>query len=92
MIFHTSYGENIQKILEAYGSSPRHVMIDALEKLIKTAQDNVRQQIRNEVATTVCEGLHDGPGVGLKCLLCYQAEQTFKTQIEVEAEIAAPSE
>ena len=89
-MFITMYGESLVRILEAYGGSPRHVLVSALEKLVLSAVENSKQEVRNEIARTVCEGIHDGiPSSGLKCLTCYQTELNFTGAQAVEAEIRA---
>ena len=82
----TRYRDAITRVLAAYASGPG--LVQALDTLIKTAEDNARTLARDEVAQSVCEGLHDGPASGLKCRGCYEAEQIVGMEAQVNAEIA----
>ena len=86
-VYLSQFGSAIEKTLATYGHLPR-VLVRQLEKIVLDAQARVRGAVEAEIASTVCENLHDGPAGGLKCLKCYQAEQTFYRQAEIEAERA----
>jgi len=79
------YNDPIRRVLAAYASGPG--LVDALEVLIKTAEDAAAGRARDEVASTVCEGLHEGPAGGLKCRACYDAEQLLPMEMQVKAEM-----
>ena len=90
MDYSTRYGDPIARVLAAYmpGVGVPPALIGALETLIKTAQQNVQQVMRDEIAATVCEGLHPGrEPKGLKCLRCYNAEHNFNEEIAIQAEM-----
>lgn len=84
-MYSSRYGDPIARILAAYASGPG--LIAALETLIKTAEDNARTRVRDELAAQVCEQLHAGPPTGLKCRACYEAESGIAMQNQVDAEI-----
>jgi hypothetical protein len=73
------------RILNAY--PPGLALLTALDTYIRTCEDTARSRARDEVASTVCEGLHAGPAQGLKCMACYQAEANAPYLMQVEAEI-----
>jgi len=87
-MFRTKHGEPIMKILSAYPPGP--VLAMALETYVQTQEENAREKAREEVPTGVCEGLHSGPGRGLVCRACHDAEvgAPFVAQVEAEIEIA----
>jgi hypothetical protein len=89
MVFETVYGEPIVRILNTYppGSDG---LIKALENLCKTAEENAYRTLNRVQVEQVCEGLHPGtPGVGLKCLSCYMAEQNYEMEKTIRAEVEA---
>ena len=94
MAFQTKYGEGISRVIAAYapGMQNNPTLVSALEVMCKGAEDHGRVAYRDEVANGVCEGLHAGPGEGLKCRKCYDAEQDFNniTAVEMEMENALP--
>lgn len=75
----------LSRILNAY--PPGIALLTALDTYVRTCEDTARVRARDEVATTVCEGLHAGPAQGLKCGACYQAEMGAPYVMQVEAEI-----
>lgn len=79
------YTEGLIKVLHSYQGPP---LVTALEILIATAEENAKVIAANEIAATVCEGLHEGPGKGLKCRQCYEAESSFAYTEAAEADIA----
>lgn len=87
MLFATRYGEGISRIVAAYQPGP--MMVAALEALVGTIQQHAVAAYRDTVAQSVCEGMHEGPPTGLKCLACYEAEQQFDMQRTVQGEIEA---
>jgi hypothetical protein len=60
-----------------------------LNALCHTAEENGHKAAKDALAQDVCEGLHVGPGSGLKCLKCYHAEQGFAAEEAVQAEMDA---
>jgi hypothetical protein len=82
-MFTSKWGEKIAQILNSY-ADPEGA-IQALEILMKTAQDEGRRNTRDELAQSACEGLHTDPPAGLKCRKCYDAERGM---IEEEAVLA----
>lgn len=85
----TRYGEGIARVIAAYAPGMQNpALIGALEVLCKSAEDHGRVAYRDEVASGVCEGIHEGPAEGLKCRRCYDAEQSFNdiTVVEMEME------
>ena len=87
MLFATRYGEGISRIVSAYPPGP--MMVAALETLVSTIQQHAITAYKDTVAQSVCEGMHEGPPTGLKCLACYEAEQQFDMHRTVQAEIEA---
>ena len=89
MPYNTRYGEAIQRVLNAYmpGVSIPPTVVAALETVIKTACDHAKAEVRDDFAERVCEGLHEGPAAGLKCMKCYLAEHHFNQEMVVQAEI-----
>lgn len=87
MLYSTRYGEGIARIVQTYQPGP--AMVGALEVLVKTIQSHAVAAYRDTVAQSVCEGMHEGPPTGLKCLACYEAEQQFGMQQTVQGEIEA---
>lgn len=81
----TRYGEGISRIVAAYQPGP--MMVAALEALVQTIQQHAITTYRDTVAQSVCEGIHEGPPTGLKCLACYEAEAQFGMQQTVQGEI-----
>ena len=82
------YMMGIQKILSAYQpGSP--ALPKALHTLVQTAEEHARSTVRDEIAQTVCEGIHQGPGKGLKCRACYETELSFPIEDTIIAEIEA---
>lgn len=79
------YWDPISRVLAAYPTGQG--LVTALETLISTAEANARTKARDEIASTVCEGLHAGPPSGLKCRSCYEAEQLIPMEASVAAEI-----
>lgn len=90
--FKTKYGEGIHRILISYQATGIPTTVLALETYLKTMIDQALTAAKDELANSVCEGLHDGPGKGLKCRSCYDAENGVQTLLDVEAEIAAAKE
>ena len=86
-MYSTKWGQGIASILSAYQPGP--MQIAALEKLATTVEESAKARYRDEVAQTVCEGMHPPPAGGLKCRLCYQAEVGFSMLNVVETEIQA---
>ena len=85
-MFLTKYGQSVAQVLAAYPpGSPG--LIGAIETLIQTAEQNARMNAKDEIAATVCEGMHNGPASGLKCLSCYNAEVHFQQEMVVQAEM-----
>jgi hypothetical protein len=87
MSFQTRHGEALNRILAAYPPGPG--LIAALETYCRTIEEQGARRDANELAATVCEGLHHGEAQGLKCLKCYMAEQHFTQEAVIEAEIEA---
>lgn len=79
------YTEPLMRILMTYPPGSPGLLV-ALETYIKTCLDRAHAEFNNELASTVCEGLHNGPAKGLKCLACYEAEVQVPMQMQVEAE------
>ena len=72
MLFHTVYGEAIQRILGKFGATDSSIA--ALEILIQTAEGRVKQREAAEIAKATCRGLHmDKPGNSLACGKCFDA-------------------
>jgi hypothetical protein len=82
------YASKIQQVLNTYQGPP---LIQALEILMKSAVERAVDIARSD-ASDVCEGLHFGPGKGLKCIKCYEAEQGINDLIAAEAEITVMKE
>lgn len=73
------------RILNAYpAGSP--VLIQALVTYVDGVVERAKAEMQNEVAETVCEGLHDGKPKGLKCRSCYDAEINAPGILELEAD------
>lgn len=79
------HGESIQRIIQAYSQGP--ALVAALETYCKTLEDRAFTEAGKKTAEEVCEGLHAGPAMGLKCLSCYNAEHHIQQEMVVEAEI-----
>ncbi len=79
-----SYREPILRVLSLY--PPGESLVTALTTLLNTAQERARIAARDEIAMTVCEGLHVGPAAGLKCRKCYEVEQRLGEEAAVESE------
>ena len=62
-------------------------LLTALDTYVRTCEDTARIRAKDEIASTVCEGLHAGPAQGLKCGACYQAEMGAPYVMQVEAEM-----
>ena len=60
----------------------------AIETYIRTVEANARRAAADDVAATVCEGLHNGPPQGLMCRACHAAEVNapFETQVLADME------
>lgn len=90
MPYMSRWGEAIHKALVAYmpGIQVPVIAVNAIETLIKTAEDRVGQVMADEIATRVCEGLHPGKeAAGLKCLRCYNAEHNYNEELAIQAEM-----
>lgn len=86
--FNTKWGEICQRILATYPpQSPGLVM--ALETLCDTAFREGEAAGRSKTAMDVCDGIHDGPPKGIKCLSCYHVEVNFQDEVSVIAEVEA---
>lgn len=87
-MFRTKHGEPIMKILNAYPPGP--VLAMALETYVQTQEELARDRTKEEVPAGICEGLHSGPGRGLVCKSCHDAEvgAPFEAQVIAEIEIA----
>jgi len=89
-MFTSRYGEPLSRILAAYPVGPG--LVAALETLIKTAEANVQVRHRDELAASVCEGIHPGkPPSGLKCRTCYETEALVSVEAGVVAEMRTAS-
>jgi hypothetical protein len=68
--------EPLMRILNTYPPGPGMVM--ALETYCATvesrARDQGREEVRGDIAATVCQGLHASPPRGLVCEACHNAE------------------
>jgi len=84
-MFKTRHGEIINRLLQTYPSGLGLVV--ALETYIGTAEAQAYSKAKDEVAGTVCLGLHNGPPKGLACAACVQAEALAPMVAAVSAEI-----
>lgn len=90
MPYMSRWGEPIRRALSAYmpGIDVPIIAVNAVETIVKTAEQHVNQVMAEEMAEKVCEGLHPGRAAhGLKCLSCYNAEHNFNEEIAIQAEI-----
>lgn len=71
-MYTTRWGEPIARILMAYPTP--QLQVQAIEKLIGTVEDYARSRAKDQIAQSVCEGMHAGIGTGLKCRSCWEAE------------------
>lgn len=81
----SKWGEPVLRTLLTY-SNPQHAA-QAIERIIANAEEQAIARARAELAAGVCDGLHDGPPSGTKCLACYEAEHHLTSLAAVEAEI-----
>lgn len=90
MAFSTRYGNPLVRVLQAYPPGSPSLIV-ALEAICSTAENHGHKKAKQELAEAVCEGLHEGPGTGLKCLDCYYAETQYAgvQQVKAEMEIIA---
>jgi hypothetical protein len=73
MLYSTSYGQNIHRILGRYGMNHEAAVV-ALETLFQTALARAKQADLEAVAKSTCRGLHmDKPGRGVVCSKCFEA-------------------
>ena len=80
-----SHQDAFIRILNAYPmGSP--VLIQALVTYVDGVVERAKLEAQNDMAETVCEGLHDGKPKGLKCRACYDAEMNAPGVIEFEAD------
>jgi len=77
------HAQGIMQIFHSYDST--ELRVAAIETLIQTEIEHAKETARND-ASDVCEGLHVGPGIGLKCRQCYEAEQRFHLEEQITAE------
>lgn len=73
-MYTTRWGEPIARILMAYPTPQLQVV--ALEKLLGTVEEYARSRAKDQIAQSVCEGMHEGVASGLKCRSCWEAEQS----------------
>ena len=86
--YNTKWGEIVARVLSAYPmGSPGLVL--ALETLCGTAFKEGEASGQSKTAFDVCDGIHDGPPTGLKCLSCYHVEVNYAGEQVVIAEVEA---
>jgi hypothetical protein len=86
--FQSKWGEVVSRVLATYPpGSPG--LITALETLCRTAEQEGEAKGRAATAVNVCEGLHEGPPNGIKCLSCYHVEVNYTEELVVQSEIDA---
>lgn len=86
--YQSKWGEVVARVLATYPpGSPG--LITALETLCRTAEQEGEAKGRATTAVNVCEGLHEGPPNGIKCLSCYHVEVNYAEELVVQSEIDA---
>lgn len=90
-VFMTRYGEPIVRVLGTYEKGSRSLIV-ALETIVKTAMDQVRQDSQDELAATNCLGHHEGPAHGLVCRRCYDAVEQGKLSPEEQETVLSQKE
>jgi len=87
-VYQSKWGEILLRTVHAYPpGSPG--LVPALEALCMSAEREGEAKGRMKTALDVCDGIHDGPPAGIKCLSCYHVEVGFQEEEKVLAEIAA---
>ena len=84
-MFKTRHGEILNRIVQSYPAGLGLVV--ALEAYVGTVEAQAYSKAKDEVAGTVCLGLHNGPPKGLACAACVQAEAIAPMLATVSAEI-----
>lgn len=82
MSFH--HADAFTRIVNTYPPGP--VLVQALVTYAEGVVERAKREAEQDMAQTVCQGLHDGPAKGLMCKTCYDAEQNAPGLIELEAQ------
>ncbi len=66
----------LTKIMNSYppGAALISAIITYIHGVETRTEMRLRQELANAAAETACEGLHEGPAVGVKCARCYETE------------------
>ncbi len=66
----------LTKIMNSYppGAALISAIITYIHGVETRTEMRLRQELANAAAETACEGLHEGPAVGVKCQRCYEVE------------------
>ena len=78
------HSDSFNRILNTYPPGP--VLLQALVTYAEGVVERAKHEAEQDMAQTVCQGLHDGPAKGLMCRTCYDAEQNAPGIIEMEAQ------
>lgn len=79
-VFKTKYGQAVVAVLANYPPNSKQLCI-AMETLIMTAMENTKSEGRDDIAMSICQGLHPGVGKGLVCGACHEVVAAGKVNL-----------